>query len=199
MALSNWDTLCFNHKGEVCEGKFTSPMGIIVEVYKNWLHIKDEYAHRENPHVMSKPVIAKIETGELRYMDVSIKCEFQSNFDDSSDDPEDWHSDCNRILYCIWNSYDGEPDFTGICGVACMADMDSNDIEALKIFLQDKDKDIYSNIPKRFKNIDLSKGKRYNQGDAYFHDVLGTDRQCTPVGESKDTIFSQIFNNNKDL
>lgn len=197
MALSNWDTLCFNHKGKICSGDFMSPMGVNVVAYKNWLYVRDKKSWRKGTY--AEPTVMEVNSGELCYMDVNIRCEFQSDFDDSSDDTEDWHSNYNRIVYCIWNSYDNEPDFTGICGVACMADMDSNDVEALKIFLQDKDKDIYSNIPERFKNIDLSKGKRYNQGDAYFHDVLGTDRQCTLVGESKDTIFSQIFNSNKDL
>ena len=190
MALSNWDTLCFNHKGEVCEGKFTSPMGIVVEAYKDWLYVKDKQTWRKG--VYTNNIVMEVNSGELQYYDVRIRCEFQSSIDDVSED-------YSRILFAIWSGFESSDDFTGIIGVACFADMNKQDIEALQIFLNKADYYVNEDIPDVFKNIDLSKGKRYNQGDAYFHDVLGMDRQCTPVGESKDTVFSQIFNSNKDL
>ena len=190
MALSNWDTLCFNHKGKICSGDFMSPMGVNVVAYKNWLYVRDKKSWRKGTY--AEPIVMEVNSGELCYMDINIRCEFQSSIDDISED-------YSRILFAIWSGFESSDDFTGIIGVACFADMNKQDIEALQIFLNKADYYVNEGIPERFKNIDLSKGKRYNQGDAYFHDVLGMDRQCTPVGESKDTVFSQIFNSNKDL
>ena len=126
-------------------------------------------------------------------------CEFQMSYDDSSSNPSDQQTNYSRILFAIWTGYENLDSFEGIVGIGCLADMKQQDIDALQLFIDEEKENTFDDIPDMFKTINLSKGKRYNQGDAFFHEVLGTDRQCTSVGESKDTIMSQIFNNNKDL
>ena len=37
MALSNWDTFAMTHENKSCGGVYTSPQGISVEIYKNWI------------------------------------------------------------------------------------------------------------------------------------------------------------------
>ena len=60
MALSNWDTFAVDEKGEPTDGRFTSALGVEVEIYKNWLYVRDEQAWRDggrfvSPTVMSMP------------------------------------------------------------------------------------------------------------------------------------------------
>ena len=42
MALSNWDTLAFDAKGEPGDGRAVLPSGGRVELYKNWLYVGHE-------------------------------------------------------------------------------------------------------------------------------------------------------------
>lgn len=72
MALSNWDTLAVNEKGEPTNGVFTSPLGVSVSIYKNWLYISDKTAWREGCGYVEHTVMEIME-GSIRYMDVHIE------------------------------------------------------------------------------------------------------------------------------
>src|SRR5271154_4408257 len=72
MALSNWDTLAVDEKGEPCSGSFVSPLGIEIEIYKNWLYVRDAKAWVESDHCFTNDTIMQIENGKLRYKDVEI-------------------------------------------------------------------------------------------------------------------------------
>lgn len=72
MALSNWDTLAVDHTGKPCRGLFTSPKGISVEFYKNWLYVRDPKAWHEGSSYV-KPTIMQISHGSLTYGDVQIE------------------------------------------------------------------------------------------------------------------------------
>jgi hypothetical protein len=71
MALSNWDTMAVNAKGEPTNGVFTSKLGVTVEIYKNWLYLRDEKAWQEGGRFV-KSTVGQIESGVLTYKDVSI-------------------------------------------------------------------------------------------------------------------------------
>ena len=43
MALSNWDTIAWNERGEPTKGILQCPNGIIVEIYKNWASISNKF------------------------------------------------------------------------------------------------------------------------------------------------------------
>ena len=61
MALSNWDTLAVNEKGESTTAVFKA-RGMVIEIYKNWLYIKRG----------KNQAFAHIEQGKLRLDGVEI-------------------------------------------------------------------------------------------------------------------------------
>ena len=65
MALSNWDTIAWNERGEPTKGILECPDGVKVEIYKNWVTIEDEKAWREGPFV--KPYIIRFWDGHIQY------------------------------------------------------------------------------------------------------------------------------------
>lgn len=71
MALSNWDTLAINAKGENCYGEFKSPLGITVEFYKNWLYVYDKKAWEKGGYFVEDCVM-QVTEGSIRYKDVAI-------------------------------------------------------------------------------------------------------------------------------
>lgn len=73
MALSNWDTLAVNLKGEPTNGRFAAPNGVKVEFYKNHLHIHDPEGWTEKGGGFVKPIVATIDQGEMTYKGISIK------------------------------------------------------------------------------------------------------------------------------
>lgn len=71
MALSNWETLAVNAKGEPINGVFVSKLGVSVEFYKNWLYVRDPKGWLEGGHFI-EPTVMKVESCELAYKDVRI-------------------------------------------------------------------------------------------------------------------------------
>ncbi len=70
MALSNWTTVAWNENGDPCEGKIEANE-VIVEIYKNWLYVRDEKAWRESSGYM-RPVVMKVLCGQLEYCGLKI-------------------------------------------------------------------------------------------------------------------------------
>lgn len=71
MALSNWDTLAVNEKGESIGGSFKSPGGVTVEFYKNWLYVRDPKAWDKSSGY-TKPTIMQVNSGDFSYKDIHI-------------------------------------------------------------------------------------------------------------------------------
>ena len=74
MALSNWDILSINHNNDHTNGVIRSKLGVTVEIYKNWLYVKDVIAWQSGSGY-SKPTIAEIHSGNLIYKDIAIHAE----------------------------------------------------------------------------------------------------------------------------
>lgn len=62
MALSNWDTLAFNEDGLACNGVMEGIDGANVEIYKNWLYVRDPKTWTSDSHFV-KPTIAEVTDG----------------------------------------------------------------------------------------------------------------------------------------
>lgn len=170
MALSNWDTFAMNEKSKSCEAIFKSPRGVVVKAYKNWLHIEDGTSHQNNNNI-STSVIMTMYSGEITFRDTNIICSFQEDENDE---------DMNRTLFCIWNP-DYETKITkGICGICQFGDINHESIDCLQKFLASTDY-INFGIPNEFINLDLSKGRKYNQGDMFFHKELDTELHCEEI------------------
>ena len=71
MAMGNWDTLAVNDRGEPVDGRFVSPLGVVVAVYKNWLYVEDEVAWRDGSGY-TKPIVLRVDEGRLEYLDVVV-------------------------------------------------------------------------------------------------------------------------------
>lgn len=71
MSLSNWSTFAVDQSGEPTNGVFRSPLGVIVEFYKDWLFVRDEVAWQDGSR-FQKPTVMQIEQGIVRYKDVTI-------------------------------------------------------------------------------------------------------------------------------
>jgi hypothetical protein len=71
MALSNWDTLAVDETGQATNGVFESPLGVKVQIYKNWLYVTDPRAWREGGAFVANTIM-EVNEGYLRYLDISI-------------------------------------------------------------------------------------------------------------------------------
>ena len=185
MALSNWDTFAMTHESKPCGGGFTSPRGISVEIYKNWIYLKDEDWNK----VGDWHPVMEIYDSRMSYKDVFVASKFTNH----------------TIYVATWSGYDYDKTIMGMVGIGTMGHdvkgeyigVTAKQIIRLKNFLNSKSIVCSVEIPKIFKNLDLQKGKRFNQGDKFFSKTIGTDIQCSSVDETKEPIFSQLIKNMK--
>lgn len=100
MALGNWDSWV---KGNWKGGREIAYRGVEVEVYKSWIYIRDEEGWRENQG-FTKPTVAEINDGRMKYKNVEIVVQFYEN-----PLPEsiyfcawftDWDSKDQKIYFC---------------------------------------------------------------------------------------------------
>jgi len=185
MALSNWDTLAFDEKGESSTGDFTSKLGVEVEVYKNWLYVRDEKAWVDGGQFV-KSTVMQIQHGEITYKDIHVVA---------------LRGPQNGVYAFVWSGWEHEKTLTGMIGIGVYGYDDrgefigvtTDSLEWFKEQIKTGDLD----VPKVLKEIDLSKGQRFNQGDAFFAQHLGEGIPATPPGEAGPTVVSQIIKNTK--
>ena len=178
-----------DHTGKPCKGEFISKRGIKVEIYKNWIHLKDQAWSKVGERYVV-PYTMHIYMSRLHYGNVSVASLF-----------------IGRTIYmAVWEGYENwkkydAPPFAGMVGIGTMATGGKNKyigvtkehIAKLKKFLNTQTTTYAVNIPKTLANLDLSKGKRYNQGDMFFHDYLGLPSQCSTVGDAKEPVISKML------
>jgi hypothetical protein len=179
MALSNWDAFAMNHKGEPCDGTFTAPSRVRIEIRKNWIYISDKKIW-DDTCIFTKPIVMKFTHGAIEYKDITLVAKIGNK---------------NGIYFAIWSGYDGlqEDPLKGMVGIGCYAykgnrcvGVEKKEVDVLQKFLSSENFD----IPDSLRNLPLDKGKRFNQGDCYF---AGVDTSLTDVGKAENTIFSQII------
>lgn len=175
MALSNWDTMAFNEKGQPSNGIFTSKLGVRVEFYKNWLYVHDEKAW-EDGGAFVRDTVMNVQLGDLQYKDVHIT---------AVRGPQE------GIFAVVYSGYG--KDAVGMlgCGVYGYHDMEwcgvtPKTIEWWAEHMGDFDSPF---------EVDLKKGLRFNQGDAYFAEKLGEDAPLIPTraGEAEEPLMTQII------
>lgn len=192
MALSNWDTLALTVEGPT-SGVFTSPLGVSVEIYKNWLYVHDPDTWREGRY--SKPVVMEIQHGEVNYRDVCIL---------AKRGPQE------GVYVMMWSGYEWSPgaDMMVGCGVYGYADRDEaatgapqpEDYEWLGVtdeslaFLRQMvtehlDRDWREPHPILADEV-WEKAVRFNQGDAFF---VGASEAATAVGDIEVPLMMQAL------
>jgi hypothetical protein len=219
MALSNWDTLAVNLKGEEIDGSFTSPLGVEVSFYKNWIYVRDPVAWQDGGKFV-KDTVMQISEGVIDYKDVSIH---------AIRGPQ------NGIYAFVHSGYEHDDTFRGMigCGVYGFGDASDGVDEdgyapwvgvrpSSREFLQnwisrkrwdsreqyvdyirallgedhEVPEDLIANalqetvLSEAIAKIDLTHKKRFNQGDAYF---VGAENAMTEVGKAGETILSQVI------
>ena len=220
MALSDWDVLMMNEQGKPTKALFTSPKGVQVEIYKNWIHIHDEKAWiGEGLFAYTKPIVMKIEEGKLDYKDIEIV---------AIRGPQ------NGVYVAVWSTIwvkDNEyPKIIGClgCGVSgytrngryvgvtksslrwFIREINKKEIEEMVIHESPRGVskrwttkvipvkvNVYD-IPDELKKLNLLKGQRYNLGDAFFTGATGASLQNSKPGKAAATTMSKIIKSLKD-
>jgi hypothetical protein len=72
MSLGNYASLALNEKGERIEPTITSPAGITLDIYKNWLNIEDPEAWLEKGRFI-KPIVLLARYGQFSYQDLYVQ------------------------------------------------------------------------------------------------------------------------------
>lgn len=219
MALSNWDTLAVDLKGEAQAGFFVSPCGVRVEIYKNWVYIHDPKAWRKGGQ-FCEDVVIELQHGDLHYMDVEIR---------AVRGPQNgiyvacWHID--------WHVEDKKPaEYTGMvgCGVYGFEGEDwvgvtPDSVEFLQKWIGKKERtwtdeeivimmETFNNpdldpkehekwlrenctfdLTKEIAAIKLDQATRYNQGDMFFAEKAGLPLGATEPGESEEPVILKML------
>jgi len=185
MALSNWDTLAVDHNNNFINGAIKSKMGVIVEIYKNWLYISDNVAWQNGSY--AKPVVSEIHYGSLIYKDVFIYAKRGPQqgvycivhtpiYINKNEKP-------NLMVGIGCYGYDGD-NWVGVRheSVDFLTEMLSSNLEDLPLE--------YKNI---IENLDLRAALRFNQGDNYFANNLGFNSPSSKVGTAKEPVLTKII------
>lgn len=242
MALSNWDTFSIDHNNKSCNGVFVSKTvpGVSVEIYKNWLYLRDKKSWRKKTAYI-KPTIMEINSCSLNYMGIhiyakrgpkygvyciieehdynsktkrvfnynamiGIGCEgykdpvyeyFKEKNQLDKYESGGWHSgsgNCNEnhewvhfIENCETKEYielteEQYEEYSAWVGV------EQEELDFLQEMLDEKIKNY--EVDKRMEKINLSKGERFNQGNAFFSKALtGKNIVNQKIGE-KDVIIA---------
>jgi hypothetical protein len=186
MALSNWDTLAFDQDGKPTNGTFTNG-DISVEIYKNWLSIHGNKGWTDGNKGFIEDVIGHMYHGDIQYKNIHIKAKRGKQY---------------SIMCIVWTvdwKKKGKDRYKMMIGLGCSGyqghewvGTKPDTFEALKKFahqvLSEEIGSEYGNII-TFPFLPL----RFNQGDAYFANTLGTGLPATETGKSHKPILEQVF------
>jgi hypothetical protein len=203
MALSNWDSWSVDGDGKSVRGALESFSGVQVSFYKNWIYVQDEKAWDKHGS-FAKPFVMEIQSGELRYKDVTIT---------AVRGPKEG---IYAVIEAVKWLKDKEPERKTMIGIGCygfknekwvgveQAEIDflrkwinSSTEESATIYDDDErpvtEKYTSHTFDERIRKIPLTDGLRFNQGDAYFADAMGEKIPATSPGEaSVPTIMGMI-------
>lgn len=203
MALSNWDTMAFDEAGQPTNGVFETPLGVQVEIYKNWLYIRDAKAWREDGEYV-EPTVMEIQEGRLHYLDLHVLA---------------LRGPQNGVYCVVWHTKYQEqekgepyrpPIVTGMVGMGVYGfrgeEWVGAEEESVRWFvgrLQKKEPEDFDglgthefyvlNVPDVFRQFDWGRGLRFNQGDAYLADRLGEETPATEVGQQQKPMLMKML------
>jgi hypothetical protein len=219
MALSNWDTLAVDLNGEPCNGSYTSPLGIVVSIYKNWVYVYDAQAwHKDGQFV--EPCVMQFQHGEIVYKDVNLQ--FVRG-------PQEgiygacWHEQCPEkgptiytgFIGCGVYGFDGDKwvgvlpsSFDFLRRIITHTEPMFSDDEILDwlVGLEGEKRTAFEaelrvsrtgHFPEPIAAVSLGKAQRFNQGDEYFAQHLGAGGDAaaivaTEVGKADPTLLSEL-------
>ena len=203
MALSNWDAMAMNEEGAPIAARWRSRAGVEVEIYKNWIYVRDEKAWQKESQFI-KPTVMHVTHGFLVYKDVNIA---------SIRGPQ------MGIFAVVWSgaSYAKPTDedyeirrVRGMAGCGVVAADDDGACvgltpDTMKWWLDTlmrkergdevaTDQWYWADVPDVFRAIDWSKALRYNQGDEFLADHgVGDGVHATPPGQAEPPLMSRML------
>lgn len=224
MALSNWDTLAIDLDGNPTNGVFKSQRsGATVELYKNWIYVRDPKAWREGDGRYVNDVVLEIQHGSLCYQNIHIA---------AMRGPQQgvfvvcWTVDYNEkpakyegMIGCGVYGFDNE-DWVGVTKESLdflkewitkgEPAWDEEEIEkeaewfkeaiergtancSLEEFKKKKREQMSYDFDDRIRKVDFSRALRFCQGDGFFENALGEERSGTPVGEADTPVLLKLL------
>lgn len=183
MALGNWATAAVNEKGEPTDGVWTSPMGVVVRVYKDALHVEDAKAWRDGGGYVD-PIVMVVREGSVHYMDVSIDAVRCENGIAAIVAQMRYDRPLTAMLALGVYGYAEDGTWIGIT---------SKDVARLAALQSDGylsecdygDGNVESSTVYRFdqwlRSIPLDAIRQFSQGDAFFAKHLGYETPTAPV------------------
>ena len=179
MALSNWSTLTWDKDGKPSGSKLEAE-GVSVEIYKNWLYIRDENSWNEEFRY-AKPTIMEMSEGQIKYHGFSIIARSGGN---------------GELFVVAEYNNRGYTEKSQLIGIAAYGyDRDNY------VGITDKVKEEFFNWIKTSRedwwfpiNVDLDKIKdceQFNQGDMFFSKELGFK---APVNAGE-PLLAQVLKN----
>lgn len=102
MALSDWDTLAFDQDGNACAGIIKGADGANVEIYKNWLYVRDPQTWTPESQFV-EPTVANVNDGTVDIAGFHIEASR--------------HSEQQAIFALIVHSDSNEPRW--MAGIGC--------------------------------------------------------------------------------
>jgi hypothetical protein len=222
MALSNWDTLAVDLQGNSIGGSYVSPAGVGVEIYKNWLYIQDQKAWRKGsyckPTIMEIQhghlTYCDVEIHAIRgpQNGVYVAC-WNWAFDEKKrgDRPEymgmvgcgvygydydEWIgvTDSSKAFLQTWVStqyalYD-EEQIQRMLEQMRRDKRSAEDIADAERIMRE----LAYDFPKAIAQVQIGENAlRFNQGDAYFAEQLGSEVPATETGKAQPTVMSEII------
>lgn len=210
MALSDYDTLAIDLNSNPTNGVFTTPLGVIARIYKNWIYVTDEGAWREGDPFIDG-VVMQIQHGELRYRDLHVfakrgpkngiyavlmldygdntqgmVCIGCCSYTSTTQCPN-----CGSHLLGIYRS-ETKKHTLECSDEQCNFVMDNDtkwagiefeEVAHLAAYVKELVNE-YA-IPKKFASINFDKALRFNQGDAFFAVHAEQQIPATLPGDSK--------------
>lgn len=219
MTLSNWDTMTMDVKGKTLPGEWTSPGGVKIEFYKNWIHIHDEKGWQESEASYTKPIVMHVTEGVFHYKDVQVVA---LRGPQSGIFAAAWHTEYAKqkkgskeyipptitgIIGCGLYGYTNRGRWIGVTKTSLrwfmkQLNKQETSIDEVSSWSSDTKKTTYKkyktrshvlDVPDEFRKLNLLTGERYNQGDAFFA-VRGIGgNPATKIGKQKKTTFSKLI------
>jgi hypothetical protein len=183
VALSNWALAAINEKGKGTNGVFAPQEGVEIEIYKNWLYIRDTDNQGETH--FHGPCVMQIQEGSLQYRNTTIlavRGPKQGVY----------------VVAYTGNLYaDKDNSWSAMLGIGCYG-YDDKEEQAKWIGIEKDEVDfletvIDSHFSGPISSIPLDNLVQINQGDAYIATKLGMEVPVVDIGHAVEPILTQAL------
>ena len=184
MALSNWATLAWDENGKPCNGRLEAE-GITIEIYKNWLYVRDEKAWKEGGMYI-KPTIMEIAEGQIEYYRFRIIASRGKNnelFVVAEYSAKD-QKETKQLMGIGAYGYDDDGDYVGV----------TEETKGEFFHWIERTRGDWW-FPMPIDMIKIKDFKTFNQGDKYIADQFGLE---TPVNTDEPILSKALKNIDQD-